>query len=331
MVKIEPDEAPSSSDIWTVYRGRSDAALHFHTDSKTVTTTSTMGFGFEAEPSPGIGNRAATAASTLRTSTSTSNNTRDEEQLISISGNAATVSTKISLLHKRMHREIQSDSEGAASDLKEEETYIEPVKDCMAKSVSVPTWIEMYRRLVAYKKEHKMTSISCNCKEDPPLANWVQRQRKSFSDDMLIETRVYLLESIGFIWRLKARTSWMNMYRSLVAYKKKNKTTKVPGRYKEDPRLAKWVLKQRGFCKEQSRIDLLNDIGFDWKPSEREINWMKRYRSLVAYKKKHNSTRVRSGWKEDPKLGPWVYHQRYHCKLKSRRDLLDEIGFDWNI
>jgi hypothetical protein len=121
------------------------------------------------------------------------------------------------------------------------------------------------------------------------------------------------------------------MYRRLVAYKKKHNHTRVPIGWKEDPKLAKWVSTQRGNCNDKDRIDLLNDIGFEWKLKEQD-DWMVMYRRLVAYKNKHNHnhTRVPYGWKEDPKLANWVAKQRWNCNDKDRIDLLNDIGFLWD-
>ena len=54
------------------------------------------------------------------------------------------------------------------------------------------------------------------------------------------------------------------MYQRLLTYKKKHGTTCVPKNYKADPQLGNWVNKQRTCCKDNDRIDLLNNIGFIW-------------------------------------------------------------------
>ena len=119
----------------------------------------------------------------------------------------------------------------------------------------------------------------------------------------------------------------MVMYQRLVTYKEKYKTTRVPKHWKEDPRLANWVYAQRYHCKEKHRIDLLNEIGFEWDSNVVfEDRWMLMYKRLVAFKKKHKTTRVSGRWK---KLKKWVYQQRCRCKEKHRIDLLNEIDFDW--
>ena len=55
------------------------------------------------------------------------------------------------------------------------------------------------------------------------------------------------------------------MYERLKKYKQEHNSTSVPNRYKADPKLGKWVSKQRQSCKIKERVDLLNKIGFAWK------------------------------------------------------------------
>ena len=98
----------------------------------------------------------------------------------------------------------------------------------------------------------------------------------------------------------------------LVACRKKHgSSTCVPFRYEEDLKLGRWVYNQRRVCKEKDRVDRLNDIGFEWEPSNDD--WMKMCQRLVAYKKKQKSTRVLVTWKDDPQLGNWVKTQRQFC------------------
>jgi len=64
-------------------------------------------------------------------------------------------------------------------------------------------WEEMYQRLIAYKKEHKDTSVPNKYKEDPPLGNWVNNQRTVHRNKKMTEERKRLLNSIGFVWKIR--------------------------------------------------------------------------------------------------------------------------------
>lgn len=122
-------------------------------------------------------------------------------------------------------------------------------------------WMEMYDRLVAYKKKHKTTLVSRTYNKDPKLGLWVSIQRRHCKE----KDQVDILNNIDFVWECRNfHNDWMEMYNRLVAYKKENKTTLVPQKYKEDLKLGVWVKYQRRHCKENYRVDILNDIGFAW-------------------------------------------------------------------
>eukprot|EP00536_Pseudo-nitzschia_multiseries_P019629 jgi/Psemu1/233029/e_gw1.5900.4.1 len=183
-------------------------------------------------------------------------------------------------------------------------------------------WETMYQRLVAYKKKHNNTNVPQRYKEDPQLGLWVSTQRRGCEES----DRIDRLNRIGFAWNA-LEDQWENMYQRLVAYKKKHNTTNVPYRYKDDPQLGQWVSTQRHDCEESDRIDRLNRIGFAWNALEEK--WENMYQRLVAYKKKHNTTNVPRGYKEDPQLGRWVDTQRHDCEESDRIDRLNRIGFTW--
>jgi len=62
---------------------------------------------------------------------------------------------------------------------------------------------------------------------------------------------------------LRNNNGWMKMYQRLESYKKKHNSTRVPRKYKADPRLGAWVKRQRDSCKKKDRIDLLDKIGLN--------------------------------------------------------------------
>ena len=60
---------------------------------------------------------------------------------------------------------------------------------------------------------------------------------------------------------------------------------------------------------------------------------MDMHQQLVVYKKEYNTTNVLTKYKDDPKPGTWVSHQRAAYKNKTFREeccqLLNAINFDW--
>jgi hypothetical protein len=87
----------------------------------------------------------------------------------------------------------------------------------------VQKWKEMYDRLVAHKKMYKTTCVPHKWKEDLQLGYWVHTQRDKCEDKRWID----LLNDIGFVWNV-ADSFWTEMYKRLVAFKKRYKTTCVP-------------------------------------------------------------------------------------------------------
>ena len=122
-------------------------------------------------------------------------------------------------------------------------------------------WMEMYQIL----KERQR-----HCKGNHRLAarksklwRWIGWQRYCYNRGTLSKNRIDLLDPIGFEWE-PMETTWMAMYQRLKAFEERHGHTLVPFRYKQDPKLATWVQRQRQYCNKQDRVDLLNDLGFVW-------------------------------------------------------------------
>jgi hypothetical protein len=196
-------------------------------------------------------------------------------------------------------------------------------------------WDEMFQRLVAYKKEHKSTTVPNGYKLDPKLGKWVQTQKTTYTQKTISVERIRRLDSIRFVWKMYDLVPWEEMYQRLVGYKNKHKSTSVPTKYKKDPKLGYWVRSQRVFYKNKEisveRINHLESIGFVW--GVHDAQWMEMYSKLVEYKKQYKSTLVPQQYTEDPSLGIWVSKQRGLCSrdiLSGKRlELLNSINFAW--
>ncbi|OEU08115.1 hypothetical protein FRACYDRAFT_196883, partial [Fragilariopsis cylindrus CCMP1102] len=131
------------------------------------------------------------------------------------------------------------------------------------------TWMNMYQKIVAYKKMHKNNTVPFHYQEDPKLGHWVSQQRKKYKNEELLPERVDLLKTIGFEWDgEKYDELWMGMFQKLVAYKDMHENCMVPSHYQEDLKLGHWVSRQRKKYKNDSllpnRLTLLNSIDFEW-------------------------------------------------------------------
>jgi hypothetical protein len=196
-------------------------------------------------------------------------------------------------------------------------------------------WNEMFRRLVSYKKQYNSTTVSQNFATDIELGIWASHQQTLFRKKTLSNYRGNLLNSIGFVWNTYVDNKWNTMFNRLVTYKNQHGSILVPSKCKADNQLGHWVDTQRLYYKREilfaDRIERLESIGFVW--DVLDMQWMKMYDRLVAYKKKHKSTHVPLRQNQLASLGKWVYDQRALNRngklLKKRVECLNSIDFEW--
>ena len=145
------------------------------------------------------------------------------------------------------------------------------------------------------------------------------------------------------------RKVWNERFEELKEYKKVHGNCNVPGRYKKNPSLGRWVetqrkqyhrytkAKQEGKTEaynyaigmdEEERIAQLEAVGFSWvvrggrakekvDPSEKEkpLSWNERFEQLKAYKDANGDCLVPHNYPPNPKLGVWAANQRTMRRL----------------
>ena len=130
--------------------------------------------------------------------------------------------------------------------------------------------------------------------------------------------------------------AWFERYGQLVAYHEQHGNCDMPARWRENQKLATWVVNQRVNRRdgvlEDEKIALLDRIGFKWNP--KVSLWRTRYLALLEHRQRFGDCLVPQGWPENKKLATWVSSQRL---LKSRGKLsqervamLEKIGFEWS-
>jgi len=133
---------------------------------------------------------------------------------------------------------------------------------------------------------------------------------------------------------------WNERFHELHAYFKKHKSHFIDYT-RDNMHLIHWVGVQRQDLKNKTihpdRFRRLNSIGFVWNGQEGSLTWEETYDKLLAFRETHGHVDVPKQWKEDPQLGLWCRHQRalynqgrYPMRLE-RRDLLESIGFKWDV
>ena len=232
------------------------------------------------------------------------------------------------------------------------------------------SWNERFAELEEFKKLHGTFIIHSNDEKHKELYVWCCNQRQQYRQLMelgsssLTSERVSLLKSIGFLGQSASvqKNSWNERLEELKEYKRQYGHTNVPRRYNRNHKLGRWVDTQRTSYRllklgkssplTQDRIDMLNDIGFEWNPSATKDNcstakssktaktkytpWQVRYEELQIFKAQYGHVLV----DHKTRLGEWVRVQRrqYNLLMKgakssltsTRLALLKELGvFDY--
>jgi len=190
-------------------------------------------------------------------------------------------------------------------------------------------WDVRYDELLSYIKDFGDACVPAKFAENIPLGTWVKNQRRCYNKFQngyalcsITKERIQLLNNIGFEWNIHS-SAWNVHYEELVSYVKKFGDARVPNRFADIPFLGSWVSCQRRNYKKfqngntscsitKERIQLLNNIGFEW--SMYSSAWNVRYEELVRYVKEIGNTFVPCRFAKNPFLGNWVVRQRGNYK-----------------
>jgi hypothetical protein len=146
----------------------------------------------------------------------------------------------------------------------------------------ITAWEDRLSELADYRKIHGHCNVPHNHCKNAKLAQWVATQRKKYKLQVEGKTspmttfRIQGLESLGFEWRVCV-TTWEDRLSELADYRKIHGHCNVPKKYNENSKLGQWVATQRKKYKLQVegktspmttlRIQELESLGFEWKPS----------------------------------------------------------------
>ena len=227
-------------------------------------------------------------------------------------------------------------------------------------------WWEFHAKLEEYLQENGDTLVPADYPKDPPLGNWVSRQRRLYGANDLQEDRIKALEDINFSWNV-LNDNWDRYYSQLCEFYEENGHCRVPT---SDRFLWDWVNRQRRQLRQLGKptsedgkntiemIDALNKMDFDWTEQEEagttldqvtkdraqklmelpfnaaihEDLWIENFRKLCAFKDRYGHFAVPySGVYAE--LSRWVRHQRFLFKRnklpQERVAVLDDIDFVW--
>jgi hypothetical protein len=150
-------------------------------------------------------------------------------------------------------------------------------------SIYSTAWEDRLSELAEYRKIHGHCNVPANYSESNNLGNWVGKQRGQYrlhlegKASQMTTFRIQELESLGFEWTRICVSAWEDRLSELADYRKDHGHCNVPNSYSETTTLANWVHKQRSQYRlylegKRSQITLpriqeLESLGFEWKPS----------------------------------------------------------------
>lgn len=216
-------------------------------------------------------------------------------------------------------------------------------------------WECMAEALAAYRNEHGDAEVPSDWPKNPKLARWIVTQRHLFRTGSLRADRRRRLETLGLeASRERGRSrrrddAWDHLFDALADYHRAHGNCNVPKNWPENPKLARWVARQRHHLKTQhltpDRRHRLEELGIQRTAAAparsraaserpREFAWRGMFDALTSFKAVEGHCDVPRRWAASPKLGRWVSAQRslqQSGRLSVERfRRLAEIGFRWD-
>jgi hypothetical protein len=156
------------------------------------------------------------------------------------------------------------------------------------------------------------------------------------------------LDGIGFDWgtkRADSASNWNERFEQLREYKLQFGHCIVPQQYSANPKLGRWVSRQRNTYKlyhegksspmTAKRIRELESVGFEW--GTKRPDWNEQFEQLRVFVAQLGHCLVSFKYPVNPKLGRWVSNQRSNYKVcqegkpsamtAERIRALESVGF----
>lgn len=155
----------------------------------------------------------------------------------------------------------------------------------LSPAVTSGRWFDRFQDLVQFKEEHGHCCVPSHWPKNPPLAQWVKRQRHQFkrSKEGLHSTitpdRIDALNKMKFVWDPHS-AFWEERLNELYRFREKYGHCNVPTKFPDNPQLAIWAKCQRRQFKlfvsdgpkrsnmTVDRIAKLSRVGFVFNPRQ---------------------------------------------------------------
>ncbi len=234
-------------------------------------------------------------------------------------------------------------------------------------------WMARFNELEEFKSRFGHCNVPKHWPENLKLGQWAHQQRTVFKRGRMLAGRKERLDALGFNWypmalsaphtsgvgappTMKARDElWDRHFKRLEEFKANFGHCNVPGKWKEDLMLSRWVDRQRlkqsrGQLGEQ-RENRLKELGLRWYGHrERHVHespdgivrgsypptskWEQRFAELLEFHRQFGHCNIPDRHRENRTLGIWAGNQRIADRQgrlhPEKRRRLDELGFRWS-
>lgn len=212
------------------------------------------------------------------------------------------------------------------------------------------SWADYIESLVRFKKAYGHDLIPVTYRDgEIPLGNWVANMRRMRNRGDLADVKIQALNAVDFAWDSQER-AWELRYNELKDWYNLHNDSSVPINVKGKeyqychnylkPSLGEWATKQRLLKRKnqlpQQKIDLLNELEFDWTGLNHYKNqhrWFAFYKRLKE--KEDVNFAVYDKNDKDYDLYEWCMTQRLRYQKgqlqQNRFELLESLGFKFHI
>jgi hypothetical protein len=213
-------------------------------------------------------------------------------------------------------------------------------------------WRDHFRQLCEFKVQFGHCLVAYRYAANLKLGQWVATQRTQHKlhqkgkPSRMTDEYIRALDGIGFDWGI-----WNLRLGQLCEFKVQFGHSVVPQKYADNPKLGRWVSKQRREYRlhqegepslmTEGRIRDLKSIGFEWETSKTGLAsiWNVRIQEIREFKEQFGHCLVPQLYAANHKLGQWVSTQRKNYRwlqegkpssmTEDRIRELESIGFDW--
>ncbi len=215
-------------------------------------------------------------------------------------------------------------------------------------------WERHFAELVEFREKHGHTWVPARWRLNVSLGRWLAYQRQQARRGLLEPDHAKRLAELGVKWKVRRAYAWESgpvekewtdrawdaHFAELVEFRERFGHTRVPGRWRENVALGRWLADQRhravrGLL-EPERMERLLGLGAEWAVVQTQVGDLDVYLDtmlarLKAYREQYGHAGVTV--ERDPALAGWIIAQRAYRKagtlMEHRKERMDAADFPW--